>query len=100
MARFDMFPGLPSPGIVVVAGSRTIMASDNNKTLLCTAAVTLTVPLGLGYMLFRVRQATAGKATIAVIFGLNIIAPFGAATGGNMGESLIIESDGATVWVE
>lgn len=90
-------------GFVTVAASRALTPSDFDKTLLCTVALTLTVPTGLGsYFVCRVRQLTAAQTTIAAGAGMAINAPFGVLTGGNAGQSLVIEVDGLNnrFWVE
>lgn len=90
-----------SPEVIEVAASRDLTPADHLKTLLATAALTLTVPTGLGYLICRVRQgSTVAIATIAAGAGMTLVAPSGDTTPGTNGGSGIIEVNGTTVWFE
>lgn len=57
-------------GNVTVSASRAVTAADNGGTLICTTAVTLTIPAGLSPMpSFSVVPPATGVATIAVSGG-------------------------------
>lgn len=91
-----------NPDAVTVAANRNVAPGDHLKTLIATAAVTLTVPNTIGnYLLMRVRQQTAAATvTIAAGAGKVLVAPFGAVTAGAAGASMIVEVVGANVYVE
>lgn len=90
-----------TPEVVTVAASRDLTPADHLKTLLATAALTLTVPTGLGYLICRVRQGSAAAiATIAAGAGMTLVVPSGDTTPGTNGGSGIIEVNGTTVWFE
>jgi hypothetical protein len=90
-----------NPDVLVVGASRLLSPTDHLKTILATAAITLTVPANIGYILLRIRQQTAGSTiTIVGAAGVTVVAPYGATTIGIAGTSLIVECFQNTVWVE
>lgn len=90
-----------NPDVIVVGASRNLAPTDHLKTLLVTADVTLTCPANIGYLLFRMRQQTAGGVgTIAGAAGVTVTAPYGASNVGIAGSSLVIECYNNVVWVE
>lgn len=81
-----------NPNVITVAASRNFAPTDHLKTLSATAAITLTVPANIGYLLCRVRQASAAAViTIAAGAGVTLKAPFGTSTIGIDGVSGIVE---------
>lgn len=90
-----------NPDVITVGASRNLQPTDHLKTILATAAITLTCPANIGYLLLRIRQQTAGAVvTVAGAAGVTVVAPFGASSVGIAGTSIIVETYQNTMWIE
>lgn len=100
-AALGWIPLGDNPDVISVGASRNLAPTDHLKTILATAPITLTCPANIGYLLLRVRQNTAAAViTIAAAAGVTRVAPYGFASAGLQGASMIVEVFNNTVWVE